>query len=235
MHGKIVSAQKVNSKNNLKSQKLKKQNDHTPKDKMVLQIQGSKEQHNNDSCNIETISHFSENNEEKMQYLEGIVSKQLELYTWCEEKVNTLATIDSILLGAATFFIEHVKVVSKSPNPWIIPINIAMISVLLLPISISLVITLWHIRPKMRSGAIPQKRPNHRSVAGISKFENATRYREHLDRLTISEICEDLTNQIYGMNKNIWRNQRSIKTAVFFDIIGLIGFILILFYLTIAK
>lgn len=42
--------------------------------------------------------------EKKIEYLESIVSKQLDLYNWCEEKVSTLATIDSILLGRRHYF-----------------------------------------------------------------------------------------------------------------------------------
>jgi len=113
-------------------------------------------------------------------------------------------------------------------------INTGMAFILLLPIFFSLAIALWHVRPKMSSGKANNPfRYNHRSSSGIIKFKDNKEYKNHLAKITAKEICEDISNQIYGMNRNIWKSQQSIKTAVLFDLIGLVGFIIIIAYITI--
>lgn len=166
---------------------------------------------------------------EKMQYLENIVGKQLDLYNWCEEKVSTLATLDSILLAVATLFIDKMDYFKTDDSLQARLLNLGIIILILLPLFISLAIALWHIRPKM-GNASNTGRPNHRSSNGIRHFENKVAYRNHLNNMTDEEICEDLINQIYGMNSNIWVNQKSIKKAVFFDFISLIGFLVAFVY-----
>lgn len=160
-----------------------------------------------------------------IHYLEGIVSKQLELYNWCEEKVSILATIDSILIGAAIVFIDKLKTV---PNPQTVNtvnwVTFWTAIAILSPLFISLGIVLWRIRPKMGKQS-NYGRPNHRSSNGIRHNSNSSTYRDLLDRLSYNEIHEDLARQIYGMNNNIWVDQLSIKAAVIFDLIGLVVFI----------
>lgn len=179
---------------------------------------------------------------ERIHYLEGLISKQLELYTWCEEKVTTLATIDSILLAGATLFVEHVKTgdfpvrvkgTFIAELQMLIENNFPFIMVLfiILPIFISLGISLWHVIPKMRSGATPNAVKNHRSSSGIHKYKNIPEYKSRLDSITESEIYEDIVRQIYGMNIIVWKNQISIKVAVYFDLAGLLGFFCIMLYL----
>lgn len=167
--------------------------------------------------------------EKKIEYLESIVSKQLDLYNWCEEKVSTLATIDSILLGAATLFLDKIIIKEDNISHFNFIMNVIFSVGLLLPLFISLTIALWHIRPKMGK-ASNSGRPNHRSSNGIRHFENAATYGRLFDRISDKDLCEDLSRQIYGMNNNIWKNQQSIKLAVIFDIIGLLDFFLAILY-----
>jgi len=63
--------------------------------------------HENTTLTSDAISHayFIKDDKKKIDYLESVVSKQLELYNWFEAKVSTLATINTILLGAATLFL----------------------------------------------------------------------------------------------------------------------------------
>ena len=51
-----------------------------------------------------------------------------------------------------------------------------------------------------------------------------------MKKLSTNDIYNDIIRQIYGMNKNIWKNQLSIKWAVRFDLFGLVGFIAIIIY-----
>ncbi len=179
---------------------------------------------------------------ERIHYLENLVSKQLDLYTWCEEKVTTLATIDTILLGGATLFVGRIKsdtFAPRSTNSCIDTIckfvesnfTIFMVFMMFVPILISLGLTLWHVIPKMRSGTTASTIKNHRSSAGIHKYKDNKEYMKRLDEILEKEIVADLARQIYGMNTNIWKNQISIKIAVWLDLIGLAGFLLIMLYL----
>lgn len=177
---------------------------------------------------------FSIPSDEKIQYLENIVGKQLDLYNWCEEKVSTLATLDSILLAAATLFIDKIDFFKAEGTIQARIINTGIVIIILLPLFISLAIALWHIRPKM-GNASNTGRPNHRSSNGIRHFQDKAAYANHLSNMTPEEICEDLSNQIYGMNNNIWVNQKSIKKAVLFDLISLAGFFAVIVYYGIFK
>lgn len=182
------------------------------------------------NTNINTdAGRFFEPSDEKIQYLENIVEKQLDLYNWCEEKVSTLATIDSILLAVATLFIDKMDFFKTAGTIQVRLVNTGIIILILLPLFISLSIALWHIRPKMGK-ASNTGRPNHRSSNGIRHFSDKAAYRKHLSNISAEEICEDLSNQIYGMNHNIWVNQKSIKRAVLFDLISLIGFFAVIVY-----
>lgn len=179
---------------------------------------------------------------ERIHYLENLMSKQLELYTWCEEKVTTLATIDTILLGGAIIFVGRIKTntfpARSLTTCWeqvlgFFESNFAIVMVIwvLVPLFASLAITLLHVIPKMRSGKTPRAIKNHRSTVGIRKYKDKNEYKQRLDSMSIDDIYHDLVRQIYGMNANIWKNQVSIKFAVLLDLLGLIGFAFILVYL----
>lgn len=197
----------------------------------------NRSQNPNDFSSVENnnpIGRFFEPSDEKIQYLENIVGKQLDLYNWCEEKVSTLATLDSILLAAATLFIDNMNFFKAENTLQERIINIGIVALILLPLFISLSIALWHIRPKM-GNASNKGRPNHRSSNGIRHFPDKKTYGNHLSSMTATEICEDLANQIYGMNHNIWVNQKSIKRAVLFDLISIVGFFIVIVYCGIFR
>lgn len=183
---------------------------------------------------MEHRGRFFAPSDEKIGYLEGIVGKQLDLYNWCEEKVSTLATLDSILLAVATLFVDKMDFFQPENSLQSRLLKGGIIVFILLPLFISLAIALWHIRPKMGS-ASNTGRPNHRSSNGIRHFSDKVAYREHVSNISATEICEDLSNQIYGMNYNIWINQKSIKMAVLFDLISLAGFFAVFVYFGVFK
>ena len=172
---------------------------------------------------------FAEDTREKITYLESVDDKQFWMYDWCEAKVGTLATIDTILLAILSFIFEKLKE-SSYPCKLFEIIQTVLMFVTLISLSVSLIIALLHIRPKM--GKTSNKgRPNHRSSNGIRHWSNKESYYEAYDDLTCELICKDLAYQIYGMNVNIWKNQKTIKVAVTLDIISVIGFLLFVFIL----
>lgn len=175
---------------------------------------------------IEVFSDWSR--EKRVSYLNRILDKQFELYSWCETKVATLTTMDSILIGASLIFIDGM--IENNAEKTLQYLIISL--VVLVPFLISLTIALWHIRPKM--GTVSNNgRPNHRTSNGIRHSKDSNAYRKMLDELTDDELFEDLTRQIYGMNQNIWKNQKSIKCAVAFDMVGLLAFLAMIIYLSI--
>ena len=178
----------------------------------------------------------------RIQYLENLTVHQLELYNWCEDKVTTLATMDAILLSGATLFVEHVKTgnfPTRTATDWLSTIlswieksfPLIMVILIILPIFVSLGITLFHVIPKMRSGATVNTYKNHRSSAGIQRFNSKEEYKHRLDTISVDELYQDLIWQIYGMNKNVWKNQKSIRAAVICDLLGLFGFFFVVLYL----
>lgn len=200
-----------------------------------------------DGINIENNIEFTKDTFNKIPYLENMVSKQLNLYTWCEEKVSTLATINAIMLAAITLFIENIEIrnlsLIKKTDSLLECIKLfidghfyfTITLLMVLPIFVSLTITLWHVIPKMRSGASANSILNHRSVIGIHKFNKLEDYKSYIDNLTSNDIYDHIIRQIYGMNKNIWRNQQSIKIAVICDLIGLLGFLIVIIYISISN
>lgn len=181
---------------------------------------------------------------ERIQYVQNLVEKQLDLYGWCETKVTTLATIDSILIAGVTLFVDHVKMESfpKRDNNNLLDasmgfiernLSIIAMATILLPVFLSLGTALWHVIPKMRSGAYKSPIGNHRSSAGIQRFTSLKEYEKYMNSISFDTIHHDLIHQIYGMNTNIWRNQRSIRIAVWFDLVALFFFMAIMLYLVI--
>lgn len=178
---------------------------------------------------------------QKIDYLESIAARQLDLYAWCEDKVGTLATINSVLLAGATLLVGHVKngsfpvrTADTIVNQIRIAIegNFAVITTFgLLLFFMSLGIALYHVIPKMYSGASSSRLRNHRSVVGINKYKTVEEYKERLDTMSEEDLYDDLVRQIYGVNKHIWRNQRSIRVAVYLDLAGLLVFLCALAYL----
>ena len=197
------------------------------------------------SQTADTSPRYRFEGEERIHYLESLVSKQFELYSWCETKMNTLAIIDSIILTGAIIFVDRMKVgvfPQRTIDSWLRTMQVFMEShfsyvlvlLILVPVFMSLGLSLWHIIPKMRSNATPKTISNHRSSVGINRYGDIPSYKKRIDDLNEQDIYEDLVRQIFGMNKNVWRNQKSIRLAVWLDLIGLAGFFLSFVYLVIC-
>jgi hypothetical protein len=193
-------------------------------------------QNNLGNCSTAPRAHFAVDDDNKIQYLERLSQKQLDLYDWNETKVNTLVLVDSVLLGAATLYLDKINIMRTEPSLWFTLGNIILVLVLLLPLCFSLIIALFHIADKMSSGkANSSDRLNHRAISKIDMFKTNFDYIDEVRKLTASQICEDLCNQIYGMNKNILKTQKTLKKAVYLDIIGLVGFVFTILYIIIVS
>jgi len=171
--------------------------------------------------------YFAEDNKDKIDYFSSLLLKQYQMYNACEYKVNILATISAIFIGATIIFIDK--------NSTILYLNIGIIFVLFSFI-VSLAIMIWNVGPDKLINpnwvGIEDNKflPNHRSIYGINDYKEMKDYKEYIStKLSLKDICEQIINQIFVMNKMIWKIQGIIKTAVTFNIIGLILFILIIF------
>lgn len=152
-------------------------------------------------------------------FIHDVLDKRYALYEWCEEKINTLATMNSILV-AALFAVSGGFIDAKY---WF---NLVALILCFLAVLFSLVVVLWHIIPTMRSGRLPKGSRNLRSVVGVSEFESTKHYMAAVLESTDMARFEAAANQVLGMNRNIMKNQRAIRLAVFADMAGL-GFFIV--------
>jgi len=178
--------------------------------------------------------HFAEDSKEKIDYFVSLTLKQFQMYNSCESKVNILATISAIFIGATIIFIDKGKTLNQPSTICATIINVGMIIMLFLFI-ISLAIMIWFVGPDKFINPEWVKRknnqflPNHRAVYGINQFNNETEYKNYISTLTLKQICDQIITQIYVLNKMIWKIQGVIKKAVILNITGLIIFLLIIF------
>jgi len=115
--------------------------------------------------------YFAEDNEKRMDYFLSLNLKQYQMYNLCESKVNIIATISAIFIGATIIFIDKTKAINKESiiDLYTSFLNIGIILMLLVFIT-SLTIMIWYVGPDKwinpkwvgikDSGFIP----NHRAV-----------------------------------------------------------------------
>jgi hypothetical protein len=149
-----------------------------------------------------------------------ILAKKYQNYMWCEQKITALATANTIFLGG-------LFVVAGSRYSANTPAKIAILGACIAAFASCLALMLYHTIPRMRSGAIPKGTANLRSAAGVRKFATTDAYYQSLAAADYAKMLRDISDQIYGMNKNIWRSQNIIRIAVCVDLAGLLLFIAI--------
>ena len=154
-------------------------------------------------------------------YSIGILEKQYGLYNWCETKVRTLVTVNGILLGA--MFLR----LTAEDFPLTGWVNILLAVGTVAFFTISLVLCLYHLSPRMWSGRI-EDRKHLRTVRGTERYSSNEEYYEALVNLKLDEMIRLNCDQIRGMNKNIWADFRAIQRAVISTIGGLILMLIIL-------
>jgi len=153
-----------------------------------------------------------------LEYSADINRHRYDLYMWCESKIYSLITVDSLLFGALFLVVGTRVHVTSVINKCDLGFTVACLAA-------SLVISLWHIEPKMDSRVGNYDNP--RSSIGIAK-KSKEEYLETLMKLDLSKMIEFNSSQIMGMNKIIMGNQRAIKFASVATIIGLFGFIVLM-------
>jgi hypothetical protein len=134
---------------------------------------------------------------------------------WCESKIYSLITVDSLLFGALFLVVGTRVHVTSALNKSDFGVTVAFLAT-------SLVISLWHIEPKMDSRVGNYDNP--RSSIGIAR-KSKEEYLASLMSLDLEKMIEFNSSQIKGMNKIIMTNQRAIRLASFATIVGLLGFI----------
>ncbi len=148
-----------------------------------------------------------------------VLGKRYDTYQWCEDKVNTLVTLNGLLIGA--LFVTIDKIFSKSEC-----LNFVMASLAILFLATSLALSLYHIIPKMNSGRITR---NIRTVIGTEQFDSNESYFDEYLKLELIDMVKLNTEQIRGMNKNIMKNQIAIRIAAICSIIGMVLFLVLIF------
>lgn len=156
----------------------------------------------------------------QLAFAQDILDKRYQTYMWCEQKIYTLATANTIFLGGL-FVIAGSRYSADT-----IPKRL-LLAACVLCFAISLTLVLYHIEPKMSSGTLPATEKNPRSVVGVRKYASFDEYTKVVSSLTVDEMLTFTAHQIYGMNKNIWKNQRATRWAVVADVLGLALFLVI--------
>lgn len=169
-------------------------------------------------CDFESHREHSSSNERIQQLSEiqvfvlDILSWKYWLFDWSEQKISTLVTIDSLLLGALFLAVD-----SASIEGWHM---ISLFCFSIVSLLISILISLWHVLPLMYSGRSDPENP--RTSYGIEKYESNVTYKNTLTALSLEEMIGFDSDQIRGMNKNIFRYQRAIRWAAWMTILGLL-------------
>ena len=149
-------------------------------------------------------------------YSLDVLSKKYDLYDWCETKINTLVTVDGILLGALVLLFGGDKFALKGA------INLGLATAAALLFTASLGFSLYHVDPKMWSGRITDQK-NLRTVKGTENYQSNEEYIKAMMALDLQSMIRVNCHQIRGMNANIWKNYRAIRFAVVTTIGGLLA------------
>jgi hypothetical protein len=137
-----------------------------------------------------------------------ILDKKYDLYNWTEMKINTLISVNGILIGGSLVLASRSEVDFGTA-----PTDYLLIGTPLAVLILSLVLCLMHIVPQMDSGIGNQGFRNLRQVAGTQLY-SPHEYLDALSRLTLRDMIIQNSNQIKGMNAIIMRNQRILRRAV---------------------
>lgn len=157
-----------------------------------------------------------------LQFTGDVLDKRYNIYGWCETKVNNLIALNGLLL-AAIFVVVGFS--SKRPidNFCALTQNMSTAGAILF-LCVSLFKALAHIRPKMNSGTGTGMNP--RSVIGTIRHKNWAAFEKQVRGLSVDKMISCNIEQIYGMSSNIMRNDRAIRSAAMFSVLGLICFLL---------
>lgn len=140
-----------------------------------------------------------------------------DLYTWCESKIYSLVMVNSILFGAIFLVVGKSNSVAIKTG-----VNKALLGATVVLLAFSLLLSLWHIIPKMDSRVGNQANP--RSSIAIDRMSK-DHYFQALMELVMLKMIKSTSDQIIGMNKNIMSNQRAIRIASRCTMCGLVTFI----------
>jgi hypothetical protein len=139
-----------------------------------------------------------------LAYSNGILERKYDLYMWCEAKVGTLVTLDGLLLGGLFVIIKFNEISGF--------VDLSLLFLILSLMLSSLVISLWHTKPLMFSGRTRSR--NLRTVIGTEAYSSSQEYLDEMMTLSIEKMIALNVEQIRGMNKNIWVDQKAINLGV---------------------
>lgn len=153
---------------------------------------------------------------DQIEYTQDILDKRYFLYSWCETKNATLAAVNSFLLGA-----QFVAINALFENKAVFNLPLMVAAGLLY--ATATIIVLWHVEPLMRSGRLKGQR-NVRSVMGVEQYGSKEEYFRAIQLLDLPSMLRHNTDQIYGMNRNIMKNQSALRIAATMTILGIVLF-----------
>jgi len=151
-----------------------------------------------------------------------ILEKKYNLYEWTHNKLNTLVSINSLVIGG-------ILVLSTSDKFKLHETRLDHVLFVLPIITLvtSIGMSLWSTLPKMDAGIGNRQFRNLRQVVGTDTY-TPVQYLDTISGLTLRDMVVQNVNQIKGMNRIIMKNQLELRRVTF---LVLISFALIIVWI----
>ena len=141
----------------------------------------------------------------RQRWIDAVIEKQYELYARRDSKLQSIATLDALLIASIAFaFDSSVK-----------PLAAFSLIICAALIFVSILLSLWHIRPTISSGRSVGSDANVRSLTGIQSFASWESYRDTMRTVPPEAYFESSVRQAYGMSSTNLKSYRVVRFAVF--------------------
>jgi len=148
---------------------------------------------------------------DRIPWLNELIDKEYRLYSWNDARVQTLATINGLLIAALSFLFRD----GSKNYP-----SLLFLSASMLLLCAGLGVCLWFLRRFPHSNKTTEDNPNVRSLRGISSHENWKHYEEVLRTMPAEQFFQDSARQIFGMAHNNLVFHRMMERGAWLTLVG---------------
>lgn len=159
--------------------------------------------------------------EKRYEFSVELLQRKYHLYDWTEQKINSLISLNGLLIAA-------IFVLISNRSPWTGTLKPLLAIACVGPLLASATSCLWHIVPTMNSRRVPSSDLNRvvGSVKGIETYASNQEYYDKIMSMPLEEMIWSNVAQIRGMNKNIVRNTAALNFAAIATGVGLVALVL---------
>ncbi len=150
-----------------------------------------------------------------------LLQRKYHLYDWTEQKINSLISLNGLLLAA-------IFVLISNRSPWTGTLRPLLAIACVGPLMASATSCLWHIVPTMNSRRVPDNELKNvvGSVKGIEAYASNDEYYDKIMSMPLEDMIWSNVAQVRGMNKNIMRNTTALNFAALSTGVGLVALVL---------